>query len=385
MSDYYRDFKTIKDFILDDSFVSTAKKNDRKEITRLFSLYPDKKDMMADAIAVLQYIKTHIPDVPDTQIDEDWEIILKRIARKNYLKRRRRYYLWSAACSASACAALLSAIFLTPHQGNIREDLFELLESAEIQNGEVRIVTGKEEAKLGNDQTIVQTQEGSVLADEELKLDSKNIKTEYLTVVVSKGRRATLKLIDGTVIWINSETKLTYPKVFDTANREIVLDGEIYMDVAKDENRPFRIHTRAFSVEVTGTRLNISAYGKDDENSVVLVEGAVDVTAGDSNGTLHPGQGFFIENGSATIENVDVYHYICWKDRIMQLRGESLKTILKRLSRYYGLEIRGDERFALEMYEGKIDLSEPVETVLDNLSVSTPLVYVRNGDEIDVK
>ena len=385
MSDYYRDFNTVEDFILDDSFVNLSKRNNQDEITELFSLYPDKKDVMKDAIVLLQCLEIHTPDITDAQIDKDWDVILERINEKKYLKRNKRFYIWTAGVVA-ACAAIIFLIFLNPlPNSNTEEHLFSLMESADIQDGEVQIIAGNNQTNIDNDETIIQTEEGGLLVGKEQKMESSSIKAEYLTVIVPKGRRTTVKLSDGSAIWVNSGTRIVYPKVFSEKSREIVIDGEAYMDVAKDESRPFIVHTKGFSVQVIGTQFNISAYSNDSENSVVLVEGAVEVTAGSSKGKLLPRQGFFTGNGASSIRNVDIYPYVCWKDGVMQLNGESLDVIMKRLSRYYGLDIRCSERFALEKYEGKIDLKKPIETVLNNLSVSTFMSYTRDGDIIYVR
>jgi len=385
MSDYYKNFNTIEDFILDDSFVKISKRNNQDEIVELFSLYPEKKDMMKNAIVLLQYLRIHTPDIPDAQIDEDWNIIQQQIIEKKHLKRNRRFYLWTASAVA-ACIAIVFLIFLNPLENNDTENhLFSLMESAEIQDGEVQIIAGNNQTNIGNDETIEQTVEGGLLVGKEQKMESSSIKAEYVTVVVPKGRRTTVKLSDGSAIWVNSGTKIVYPKIFSEENREIVIDGEAFLDVAKDEKRPFVVHAKGFSVQVVGTQFNISAYSSDNENSVVLVTGAVEVTAGSSKGKLLPNQGFFTENGISSIKNIDTYPYTCWKDNIMQLNGESLDIIMKRLSRHYGLDIQCSQRFALEKYKGKIDLKEPIETVLDNLSLSTPMSYTREGDVIYVR
>lgn len=386
MSDYYKEFNTIEDFIFDDFFVDIVKRNDQDKIDNLFLLYPDKQDVIKQAIVLLQYLKIQTPNIPDKQIDEDWDIILHQISKQRQ-NRNKRFYLLTVAAVA-ACAAIIF-FMLTPFaKTNIDtpdENLFSLMESANVQNGEVQIIAGNNMTSIGNDETIVQTQEGSLLVGKEHKMESSTIKVEYLTVVVPKGKRTTVKLSDGSVIWVNSGTKVVYPKVFNDKSREIVIDGEAYLDVAKDENKPFVVRTKGFEVKVLGTQFNISAYSSDNENSVVLVKGAVEVTAGSSKGKLLPNQGFFTESGSSSIKNVDVYPYLCWKDGVMQLEGESLDVIMRRLSRYYGLDIQCDKRFISEKYKGKIDLKESIETVLHNLSLSTPMSYTKEGDVIYVR
>jgi hypothetical protein len=383
----FKDYITVEEFILDNRFVDLVKTNNTGKINELTLLYPEKKDIINNAIVLLQYLKIEYPDISDEQIDGDWSVLLEQINRKKRIRRNRRFYLWSSVSIAAACAAVIFLIFFNPVRSNVTEKdhLYSLMESASSDVNEIQIIAGKNQTCINNNETIIQTEDGNLIVGTDKKMESSQIKTEYLTVIVPKGKRTTLKLSDGSSIWVNSGTKLVYPKVFNDENREIMIDGEAYLNVSKDEKRPFIVHTRGFDVAVLGTQFNISAYSNDRESSVVLVEGAVEIAAESSKGKLYPNQGFFSVNGSFSIKNVDVYPYICWRDGVMQLNGESLDVIMKRLSRYYGVEIKSDNRFALERYKGKVNLSESLETVLYNISLSTPLTYTKEDDVVFVK
>lgn len=383
----FKDYITVEEFILDNRFVDLVKTNNTGKINELTLLYPEKKDIINNAIVLLQYLKIEYPDISDEQIDGDWSVLLEQINRKKRIRRNRRFYLWTSMSAAAACAAVIFLIFFNPVRSNVTEKdhLYSLMESASSDVNEIQIIAGKNQTCINNNETIIQTEDGNLIVGTDKKIESSQIKTEYLTVIVPKGKRTTLKLSDGSSIWVNSGTKLVYPKVFNDENREIMIDGEAYLNVSKDEKRPFIVHTRGFDVAVLGTQFNISAYSNDRESSVVLVEGAVEIAAESSKGKLYPNQGFFSVNGSFSIKNVDVYPYICWRDGVMQLNGESLDVIMKRLSRYYGVEIKSDNRFALERYKGKVNLSESLETVLYNISLSTPLTYTKEGDVVFVK
>lgn len=383
----FKDYITVEEFILDNRFVDLVKTNNTGKINELTLLYPEKKDIINNAIVLLQYLKIEYPDISDEQIDGDWSVLLEQINRKKRIRKNRRFYLWTSMSAAAACAAVIFLIFFNPVRSNVTEKdhLYSLMESASSDVNEIQIIAGKNQTCINNNETIIQTEDGNLIVGTDKKMESSQIKTEYLTVIVPKGKRTTLKLSDGSSIWVNSGTKLVYPKVFNDENREIMIDGEAYLNVSKDEKRPFIVHTRGFDVAVLGTQFNISAYSNDRESSVVLVEGAVEIAAESSKGKLYPNQGFFSVNGSFSIKNVDVYPYICWRDGVMQLNGESLDVIMKRLSRYYGVEIKSDNRFALERYKGKVNLSESLETVLYNISLSTPLTYTKEGDVVFVK
>ena len=386
MNQYYKNYNTIEDFIFDNSFAALARINNQDEINELLSLYPDKQDIMKNAIVLLQYIKITAPYVPDEQIDEDWNNILQLIDKKKQSKKNKRIYIW-ATSAVAVCASIIFLILLYPQQNNTeKQHLLSLVESANLETNEIQIIAGDNQANIKNNETIIQTKEGSLVVGKSEKINSKNIKTEYLTVVVPKGRRTIVKLNDGTTIWVNSDTKVVYPKTFNNEYREIMIEGEAYINVAKNEIKPFIVHTQSFDVRVLGTEFNISAYKNDPAKSVVLVKGSVEITTESlSKGVLIPHQGFFTENDSFYIKNVDIYPYVCWKDGVMQLNGESLDVIMKKLSRYYGVDIQTNKRFALEKYKGKIDLKDPIETILNNISLSTPISYTKEGDVIYIK
>lgn len=378
--------ETIDDLIFDRDFVELSARNDRDEIDQFLLLHPDRQEEIRSALILLQHVNVSLYDVSDLQIEEDWNKISQQIAIHKKKKKYLRTYIGGIV---AACAVILLIVFFAPDSKQInmneKNNLLSLIESADISSDEIQIIAGKNQANIDNDETIIQTQAGNVVVGNDPKMVSTDIETEYLTVVVPKGRRTTIKFSDGTTVWVNSDSKVVYPKAFGEKSREIIINGEVYLDVAKDLDRPFIVHTvKGFDVSVLGTKFNVSAYSSDADNSVVLVDGSVEVTTNGSKGQLTPNQGFFINDKSCYIKNVNVYPYICWKDNVMSLNGESLDVILKKLSRHYGVDIQFSEKYASEKYKGKIDLKDPIETVLANIAVSTPMDYSVNGNVIIV-
>ncbi len=379
--------ENIEDLIFDRDFIELSVRNDKKEIDEFILLHSDKQDEIRSALVLLQHVNVDFHEVSDSQMEEDWNKISQRIGIG---KKKKKYLRTYIRVIAAACAVILLIVFLKPSLTLVniseKDNLLSLIESGDISSDEVQIIAGKNQTNINNDETIVLTQTGNVVVGSDPKMVSEDIKTEYLTVVVPKGRRTTIKFSDGTTVWVNSGSKVVYPKVFGIKNREIVINGEVYLDVAKDLDRPFIVHTvKGFDVSVLGTKFNVSAYSSDVDNSVVLVDGSVEVITKDSKGQLAPNQGFFMNDKSCIVKNVNVYPYICWKDNVMTLNGESLDIILKKLARHYGVDIQFSEKYINEKYKGKIDLKEPIETVLANISVSTPMDYSVNGDVVIIK
>lgn len=380
----FRKYIAVEDFILDNDFVTIINSGNQEDINSLYSLYPEKYQLINEAIILLKFVQIDCPEQNVEQIDEDWRIIQRRIQDKKNKKRKTHTLYLTISSIAASLAILLFVLSPNLKTEQEKEHLFSLLESTEMHTGEIQIIAGENKTNVANNEIVTQTEKGDIIVGLKEEINSSAIVSEYVTVVVPKGRRITLNLSDGSKLWVNSETKIAYPKVFSEKTREISVDGEVYLEVAK-ATIPFIVHTKELDVKVLGTEFNIRAYSLDSEKSVVLVNGSVEVKNGFRTNKLNPNQGYFAIKEEGEIRNIDVSTYICWKDEIMILNGESLDVILTRLGRHYGLDIQSTKRFQEEKYVGKINLKESIETVLSNISLSTKLKYTRIDDTIYVE
>ncbi len=374
------------DFIENTDLIRLIEEGKQNEIDKLKLLYPENTNLINDTITLVKYLKIEQPDVPQQQIDNDWEKLMLEIKKKQSKNKKKRLYLWAASTAACFVIFLSAFLFRTDNNNpipNQQKTLLSILESAELKpSGDIQIIAGNGQTTINNEETITQTESGDLLVGNEEKLNASDIKTEYITIVVPKGKRTKIQFSDGTKAWINSGSKLVYPKVFSQKSRDITIDGEIYLDVVKNTNKPFYVHTKHFAVEVLGTQFNVSAYSDDISSNVVLVEGSVKVSSGNTATQLKPNQGLFTTDDSFNVKNIDVYPYISWKEGLMKLQGESLEEIMKRLSRYYGLEIHHDIQFGKEKYVGKLNMRDSIEATLKSLSLSTPFKYTKKDNVI---
>jgi ferric-dicitrate binding protein FerR (iron transport regulator) len=138
------------------------------------------------------------------------------------------------------------------------------------------------------------------------------------------------------------------------------------------------VKTGQFNVEVFGTTFNVTAYEKDTLQSIVLVQGVVKVHADHQEETLlMPNEMYSATpNTAPTVKPVNVTAYISWKTGLYQYESESLGTILKRLSRYYGQEIEYSPKVAQMKCSGKLDLKDDLQWVLKGISQTAPVRYV---------
>ena len=196
-------------------------------------------------------------------------------------------------------------------------------------------------------------------------------------LVVPYGKQTTLTLADGTRVWINAGSRLVYPVVFEKQKREIYVEGEIYMEVAHDAERPFSVHTGKMDVCVLGTKFYISSYGRDRTQEVVLLSGSVSVApAGRSDRGIRivPGQQAILGTSeSLEVREVEAESYISWIHGYLPFDNDPLSNILERLSRYYNCRIECTPEAEALTLSGKLELKDDPAEVLKILSATAPI------------
>lgn len=374
----------VEDYIFHPDLIIIAETNDRGKLNHFIKDHSQDETAIIEAFLLLQNLKVELADIPDEQVENDYDLLHTRINRQ----KKRRMVLWSAA-SVACVFLLVFSVFFTNSNTRMLEsgDMYSMLDSMNVESTEIYVLSGNSQIQVEDNHAIRQTEEGNMIVGEKERLKSKDVKDEFLQLVVPKGKRTTLTFSDGTKVWVNSGTKLIYPKVFAKDKREVYVDGEIYIEVVKNADRPFLVKSKSLDISVLGTKFNVSTYSEDVEKSVVLLEGSVKVASNDIARTsiLKPNQGFFYSADGASVKNVDAYAYICWKDNLMKLNGESLDVIFNKLARHYAVRFHVDKELMNEKYIGNLSLEDPIETVLQNLAFGTSFTYTKDGDNIYIK
>lgn len=249
------------------------------------------------------------------------------------------------------------------------------------------ILPGKSIAIKGQDSKIQHDSKGNVTVNsEQLQESVTDEEHSFNQLIVPNGKRSTLALEDGTKMWINAGSRVIYPNKFKKNKREIYVDGEVYMEVARDEERPFVVKTNMLDVQVLGTSFNVMAYKNDVQSAVVLASGSVRVNAKDGQVKLVPNEMFsYSEQRGGLVKEVVVADYISWKDGIYIYHSEPLSSILSRISRYYGKEISYDSDVAMFKCSGKLNLQEDLDSLLEGLTHTVPVDYIRSDEKYTVK
>lgn len=164
--------------------------------------------------------------------------------------------------------------------------------------------------------------------------------TEYHTLTNPKGSRpVTLTLADGSQVWLNAASSITFPTAFTGTNREVNMTGEAYFEVAKNPGLPFIVSRGETKVTVLGTHFNVKAYADEADVKVTLLEGAVRVNNGNANGILKPGQQAIVSTGVNVVSGVNVEQVMAWKNGLFYFDKADIKTIMQEVARWYDVEV----------------------------------------------
>lgn len=165
---------------------------------------------------------------------------------------------------------------------------------------------------------------------------------KHHTIETPKGGQYQIILPDGSKVWLNAASSLTYPVSFASLDKRIVeLNGEAYFEVAKDSASPFVVITDNQEVEVLGTHFNICSYRDNPFDITTLLEGSIKVLnrMSDNSELLQPGQQSIIEGSITTVTRADADEAIAWKNGNFRFDDEALEEIMRIVSRWYDVDV----------------------------------------------
>lgn len=243
------------------------------------------------------------------------------------------------------------------------------------------ILSEKQKIELNNKKpTISYSNKKNIRINEDKIIDKKNV-ASYNQLVVPYGKKSILALEDGTKIWINAGSRLVYPVRFDDKQREIFIDGEIYLEVAYDKDKPFIVKTKNINVRVLGTKFNVSAYEVENQTTVVLASGSVRVTPENkseifSGKELVPNEMYLLSaNHSESVKVIDTSKYISWIYGIYVCENETIAQLILQLEKFYGKKITCQPEISSLRCSGKLDLEKDLDSLLNGLAETLPIQY----------
>ena len=240
----------------------------------------------------------------------------------------------------------------------------------------------------------------------------------FTLITAPKGSKSVLVLADGSKVWLNAGSSLKYGANFNKKDREVILDGEAYFDIAKNKSKPFLVHTSKITLRVLGTAFNVKSYNEENTVETTLIRGAVNVEKNEKDGStsnysLKPNQKaiynkakdeikFYdladktttskektpLVNGTSKAEDKTepvstlVEQDISWKDGYFLVFDETLENIMTKIERRFDLKIEfKNEEIKKLRYSGKIKETTP-EQILEALKITSPIGYEMSGKQV---
>lgn len=194
--------------------------------------------------------------------------------------------------------------------------------------------------------------------------------TQYNTLHTSPGMQFRIQLPDGSKVWLNASSSLTYPMAFGTKERRVTIDGEAFFEVAQDASRPFKVQINDHAeITVLGTSFDVDAYQDDGDYRATLVSGSIRATAGPAAAQsvlLKPGEQVHIggDNGLKVATDVNINQITAWKDGLFDFDNADIQTVMHQLSKWYGLTVEYEGEIPDIQFEGKISRSVSLDGVL---------------------
>ena len=328
-------------------------------------------------------------------VDAAWGKVQAKTTRQRKTPRF-SYLRWTSYAAAAIIALLVILNTFIPSKSNKETNLLTNQLEVNQTNEPVLILENGEKVSLQKDSFSLQKNYATIhKKDASISYKSDNQETDNETtevqhrLVIPKGKTYDLLLADGTHVWLNAETVLTYPTNFNGDQRKVKLKGEAFFDVAKDAQKPFIVELENMDIKVLGTSFNISNYEEDKTECVTLVSGSVEVNVAQK-GTyqITPSEQLSLSEFHQTvnIEKVDTELFTSWKDNKYMFKNARLDDILKKLHRWYDFSVAyedalmGEKRFSII-----IDREDDLSKVLEIISYTSNIKLEYKDKRINVR
>ncbi|MET6997630.1 FecR family protein [Chitinophaga defluvii] len=294
------------------------------------------------------------------------------------------WYLFSGQGQKSATTKDLASVHILP-QGKVAQLILANGKKINLVDNHQEAITEKDGTKVRNDSSVLSYASGP---------GDLQAETLYNTLVIPPGGEYRIVLSDGTKVWLNAASSLRYPTQFNGKERKVYLSGEAYFEVAKDAAHPFMVNADKMDITVLGTKFNVSSYPDDPIQKTALAEGSVlinDVgqSAKKRDGViLKPGYEAVITKNDRAIQvnKVNVEAALAWKNGMFIFDSESLGSLMRKLSRWYNIEVKYDDGVdTLFHFTGRIQRYEEISGILHLIELTGKVGFTFKDNELHVK
>lgn len=378
--------------LLQDYLCGTITPETSNELLELFTQYPELQNITNSLNteeglqAALQEYEYLFDSTYTIREQENLRRIKATILTEEGDFSRRR--IWPIYATVASIIVFLSIGWFTFNQYNNGQKM-------PLVATENAIIPGSDQAVLttgdGKQLTLSSQYKGIVMNDHIAYDDGKVILDQaavaansMLYLATPRGGQYHVVLADGTKVWLNAETKLKYPARFSADKRAVELEGEAYFEVAPNKHKPFIVQTGKEKVEVLGTHFNVNSYKEEPYSQVALLEGSVRISIpGQQAKILQPGQQSSVKAGTITINPVDQNECLAWKNGEFMFNNESFESVMKKLERWYDINVVLAPELKDLMIWGSVSRYENFETVMEVIKKTDKRIkYTMNGRRV---
>jgi transmembrane sensor len=323
-------------------------------------------------------------ELSETELLEVEQEISQRLGLITEGNNNRTLHLWryiSVAATILLCLSIGAYFFLPirPQQQIIKNNIHDLEPGSNkailtIGNGQKIVLTGARNGMLAvqGNMVVDKTADGKVVYQSDQNSSGELTNIIYNTMTTPRGGKYDLVLADGTKVWLDAASSVTYPTQFSGNEREIEMTGQAYFEVAHDASKPFRVKVNGQTVEVLGTHFNINAYTDESVIKTTLLEGRVKVSKNMESAMLQPGQESVIvqADDKIKVQDADVEAATAWKNGHFHFKADNIHTVMRQLARWYDVDIEYDGKIPARSFSGDIDRNSKASEVLKILSLS---------------
>ena len=347
-----------------------------------------------------------VPDAPvDPLLEEQiiWEGILAGLPAETQVRHLRRWYAMVAAAIILLFLSM-GIYFVSNKKATINRLTIDHHEKNEIvpggnkailtlANGKQIVLTNANNGTIAQQGaiTINKTANGQIIYNGLSKTGTQSAAADANddnTITTPPGGQFTVILPDGSKVFLNAASSLTYPIAFSGNERKVQLKGEAYFEVAHNPLKPFRVVSNGQTVEVLGTHFNIDAYSDESLIKTTLLEGSVRVSKGGRIAMLKPGQQAQIANSASSLQisvsNVDTEDAVAWKSGLFVFDGDNIQHIMRMISRWYNVDVDYSGPVPDDVFGGSVSRFSNVSEVLKTLQLTGKVNFKIEGRKIIV-
>ena len=330
-----------------------------------------------------QNLEVHIGNEEEQSEQELHDKILNRLRTTLHGTAKPKVVpMWKKLAAAASIVALVSVGAWYFIRNGSTGKTVQVAQQTDVMPGfEQAVLTTSDGSKIGlgkNNQQPINEKNGVVINNDGHQLSYASSPSGnavfFNTLEVPRKGVYSIELADGTKVWLNSLSSLTYPTSFPGRERRVSIKGEAYFEIAKNPRQPFIVDVEGGqAIEVLGTRFNVNAYTNEQQISTTLLEGAVRVKAGDRQQKLLPGQEaqFTLSDKALHIRNVaDANDVISWKNGFFVCNGKDLQAILRQVTRWYDIEVEYKGAIRPESFVGTISRNMNLSELLEVLGIT---------------